>query len=101
MTQPAFDWSRPVPRFDSGVVLTPADQARLSKQIQRVIAVLHEGWRTVPQIQARIVALYGVTDPEPSISAQIRNCKKSKFGGYAVERRRVGNQYEFRIVAEA
>lgn len=85
------------PRFDSGVELTPADHARLSNQLQRVIHVLHEGWRTVPQIQARIVALYGVTDPEPSISAQIRNAKKTKHGGYAVERRRVQNTYEFCI----
>lgn len=84
-------------RFDSGVELTAADYERLTKQIDRVHAVLALGqWMTVEQIKIRIRDWFSVTDPENSISAQCRNLRKQKFGGYQIERRRVGNVYEYR-----
>lgn len=101
MTQPALDFSTRIPRFDSGVDLTKADHARLSTQLQRVLHVLRDGqWYSVPALQRAIRAQFGITEPEPSLSAQIRNAKKEKHGGYPVERRRIGNTYEFRIVPE-
>lgn len=81
------------PRFDSGIDLTPADHVRLTGQIERVYAVLKSGaWITVPELARR------TGDPENSVSAQVRNLRKSRFGGHEIERRRIGNYYEFRLV---
>lgn len=99
MTQPSL-LDNPCPRFDSGVELTTADHVRLGAQIKRVLAVLREGgfW-SVPQIHQRIWQRYGVHDPEPSISAQVRNAKKVKHGGHQIERIREANTYKFRLVS--
>lgn len=81
-------------RFDSGVRLEESDHHRLGAQIQRVYSLMSDGgWRTVQEI-ARATG-----DPEPSVSAQLRNLRKPKHGGYTVERRRVENHYEFRVVS--
>jgi len=86
-------------RFDSGVPLTAADHVRLGAQLRRVLDVMGDGdWWSVPAIRHRIAAVTGILDPEPSISAQIRNAKKAKHGGHVIERRRVHNTYEFRLV---
>ena len=97
MSQPDLFTTQPT--FDSGVPLTKADHVRLGKQIKRVLSVLQEGgcW-SVPQIHARIWQRYGVHDPEPSISAQLRNLKKPKHGGYQIERTREHNTFKFRLV---
>jgi hypothetical protein len=89
------------PRFDSGVELTPADHVRLGSQLQRVLDVMADGrWYSVPELQAYIASEFGVNDPQPSLSAQIRNARKVKHGGHQVERRRVDNGYQFRLVTE-
>lgn len=96
MTQPALDFTA---RFDSGIALTPADHERLSKQIDRVHAIVSDGaWYAVSDVRQAIQRRFGVSDPENSIQAQLRNLRKSKFGGYAIERRRIGNLWEFRMV---
>jgi hypothetical protein len=85
--------------FDSGVQLTQADNVRLGAQLRRVLDVMSDGqWWSVPELQAAIVARFGVSDPEPSISAQIRNAKKVKHGAHDVRRIRVGNVFKFRLV---
>jgi hypothetical protein len=94
-------FSAPAPRFDSGVELTKADHQRLGAQIQRVLSVLSDGgWYSVPDLQDCIWAQFRVRDPEPSLSAQIRNLKKSKHGGHTIERKREGNRYYFRLAVE-
>lgn len=94
MSQPSLPLQAETrPRFDSGVELTPADHVRLGAQLRRVLDVMREGgWWSVPQI----ALLTG--DPEVSVSAQVRNLRKPKHGGHQIERRRVGNVYEFRLV---
>lgn len=97
MEQPALNLTLPT-RFDSGVRLEQPDHIRLGAQLVRVLAVMaDEQWRTVEQLKADILARFGVKDPEPSISAQLRNARKSKHGGHQVERRRVGAGYQFRL----
>jgi hypothetical protein len=87
------------PVFDSGVELAKADHLRLGKQIARVLSVLSDGrWYTVPELQDEIFGRFNVRDPEPSLSAQIRNLKKQKHGGHDIRRIRVGNVYKFRLV---
>jgi hypothetical protein len=82
------------PRFDSGVDLSASDHIRLGAQIKRVLDALSDGcWHSVPEI-ARLTS-----DPEVSVSAQVRNLRKPKHGGYTIERRRVANVYEYRLVA--
>src|SRR5687767_11196915 len=86
------------PRFDSGVELTKADHVRLGKQLQRVLNVLSDGsWWSVPQLHTEIWRRYGIHDPEPSLSANVRNLRKPKHGGYTVERKRERNTYFFRL----
>ena len=70
------------------------DRARLTGQLKDVYeAVRVNGWHTVAEIS-------GVTGhPEASISAQIRNLRKERFGGLDIEGRyRVGTRvFEYRL----
>lgn len=70
------------PRFD-GVTYDPArDADRLRRQLGRVYEVMADGrWRSLWEISRE------TGDPETSISAQVRNLRKARFGGYVVERR--------------
>lgn len=98
---PSSPRTAPTVHFDSGVRLEREDHVRLGAQIARVRSVLADGgWWSVPRLHNAIFFRFDVRDPEPSISAQIRNLKKTKHGGHAIERRRVGNVYEFRLVGE-
>lgn len=72
------------------------DKERLNLQQQTVFRAMKDGcWRTL----ARIHAMTGA--PEASISARLRDLRKSKFGGHTVERRFIGHRlYEYRVVAK-
>lgn len=62
-----------------------ADGRRLNAQTQRVFDLMRDGtWRTLAEIAK------ATGDPEASISARLRDLRKEKFGGHAVERRRRG-----------
>lgn len=71
---------------------TAADRRRLAAQQARVLEAVKEGaWVTLAGLSARL------GDPEASISARLRECRKL---GYVVERRRVregGGQWEYRV----
>lgn len=70
------------PQFDGATYQPARDYARLQNQLGRVYRVLQSGrWLTLPEI----ASLTG--DPEASISARIRDLRKEKFGGFAVEHR--------------
>lgn len=85
------------PRFD-GATFDPAfDQDRLEKQIGRVWDAMKDGrYRTLEQIHA----ITG--DSTASISAQLRNLRKARFGGYEVQKQHRGDRslglYEYRVV---
>lgn len=85
---PTFNGSDYVPRYD---------QERLTGQIRRIFDVMADGrWRTVRQIED----LTG--DPGSSISAQLRNLRKARFGGHTVEKQIRGDRerglYEYRVL---
>lgn len=71
------------------------DRKRLNKQTQDVYNVVADGrWRTLRQISD------ATGHPESSVSARLRDLRKSKFGGFKIERRRVGAErglYEYRM----
>jgi hypothetical protein len=74
------------------------DRARLNAQTRRVYDLMADAaWRTLAEIAA------ATGDPEASVSARLRDLRKAKFGGYAVERRRRGDGrsgvWEYRLVA--
>lgn len=69
------------------------DGDRLKIQLDAVRSVMMDGqWRTLADIGGRVKA------PEASVSARLRDLRKTKFGGYTVERRYVRRGlYEYRI----
>ena len=93
MTQP--DLFTRSPQFDGIDYQKGRDQARLEGQLEGIKTYMANGqWRTLQEIAD--VTGY----PHASVSAQLRNLRKSKFGGWTVERRYVANGlYEYRVVA--
>lgn len=73
-------------QFD-GVTYDPKlDYQRLSGQLKRVFGVMVKGgWYTLSEI-----AGHTGDASEAAISARLRDLRKSKFGGFQVERRRRG-----------
>lgn len=80
--------------FDGDDYQPDRDKPRLAKQIKDVLWCLEDGkWHSVAQISAR------TGHPITSVSAQIRNLRKKKMGGYNIERAYRGNGlYVFRWV---
>lgn len=84
-------------RFDGHVYEHARDHTRLVGQMLRIRDLMSDGqWRTVHEIHLE------TGDPETSVSAQLRNLRKVKFGGYTVDKRRRGGEtsalWEFRVV---
>jgi len=82
------------PKFD-GSDVTSADSPRLIKQIRHVFDVVKDGKaRSVPEI-AKLTAAYnnGIPHPENSVSAQLRNLRKIRNGGFTLEKERVSEGY--------
>ena len=83
-----------VAEFDGKHYDKTKDKTRLTKQMQGVYDCINMGsWKTVEEISK--VTGY----PQPSISAQLRNLRKEKFGGLDVRGRyRVGTRiFEYRL----
>jgi len=90
------------PQFDGAVYDSKKDWARLSGQILRIWRIIQDGkWRTVEEINSRIMVEHSHYDPECSISAQLRNLRKERFGGHIIEKRRRGEEesalWEYRL----
>jgi hypothetical protein len=71
------------------------DGERLRKQLVAVRQAMadHE-WHTLYALSLMTGA------PEASVSARLRDLRKSKYGSYTVERRHVGNGlWEYRLLA--
>jgi hypothetical protein len=73
------------------------DKERLTNQLSRICELMMDGkFRTVKEI-ADITG-----DPETSVSAQLRNLRKEKFGGYQVPKQRRGEKkrglWEFQLL---
>ena len=75
------------PRFDGDTYDSKYDLARLTGQIQRVFEAIKDGnWYTLDEIHI------ATKDPHASISAQLRNLRKERFGSHVIEKRYKGNR---------
>jgi len=81
------------PDFDGETYERDRDHERLTSQLGRVRSLMADGhWRALPEIAL------GTGDPEASISARLRDLRKTKFGGLRVERRYVEEGlWEYRV----
>ena len=79
--------------FDGATYDRDRDGDRLGAQMKAVKdLMLVSGWLTLPVISAQ------TGYPEASISARLRDLRKTKFGAYNVERRYVVNGlWEYRV----
>jgi len=74
-------------RFDGDTYEPKYDLARLTGQIQRVFEAIKDGnWYTLDEIHKT------TKDPHASISAQLRNLRKERFGSHVIEKRYKGNR---------
>ncbi len=84
--QPALFDDNLQPRFNGSCYDPEFDQDRLTGQIRRVYVLMIDGqWRTLDEIHA------STGDPPASISAQLRNLRKERFGSHIVDKRRRGD----------
>ena len=94
MTQPSL-LDHPVQHFDGETYDPPKDHARLTKQLDRVFTVMRDGrYRTLAELAACVGA------PEGSVSARLRDLRKQKFGGWVVDRKRIGNLHHYAITGK-
>ena len=70
------------------------DSQRLSKQQEKILNLMRDGeWRTLRHIA------YVTNAPEASVSAQLRNFRKPKFGNHTLEKDYHGDGlYYYRLV---
>ena len=84
--------------FDGPVYQRKFDFSRLTGQIKRVHDCMADGrWRTLTEIAD------ATGDPAASVSAQLRNLRKARFGGFAIEKRARGDRerglWEYRLAS--
>jgi hypothetical protein len=69
------------------------DFVRLTGQMERIYNLMKdEQFRTLSLIS------HVTGDPESSVSAQLRNFRKARFGGHTVNRKRVDNTWYYQLV---
>ena len=70
------------------------DLARLNRQAAAVYELMQDKhWRTLAEIAL------ATGEPEPSISARLRDLRKDRFGGFVVEREYVSHgQWRYRVL---
>ncbi len=102
------------PQFNGSDYDAAFDHARLAGQIQRVYECMKDGiWRTLDEIAKQTTAMKkaaakeGVEvseDGASSISAQLRNLRKQRFGGYTVNKRSRGDRekglFEYQLTSQ-
>ena len=83
-----------MPSFDGDTFQPAFDQERLGEQMRAVYQIMADGrWWTLGAVALEIDA------PEASVSARLRDLRKSKFGGFQVERRRSDNGlHRYRLI---
>ena len=86
-----------IPQFDGATFVPERDGERLRSQLQRVRDLMIDGqWRTLAQIAA------AVGGSEAGVSARLRDLRKSRFGGYSVEKRYISEGlFEYRLAVNA
>lgn len=81
------------PHFDGADIQPARDDPRLTRQIARILALISDGeWRSLDSIAK------ATNSPHASVSAQLRNLRKPRFGGYKINRRYVSDGlYHYRL----
>ena len=73
--------------FDGADYIPKYDQERLTGQLLEIFEFMSDqGWHTLKEISE------STGSPEASASAQLRNLRKTRFGGYIIERKRSENR---------
>lgn len=71
--------------FNGSNYVPELDRRRLVGQLLRVYELMSDNqWRTLDEISNK------TKDPHASISAQLRNLRKERFGSYIIDKRRRG-----------
>jgi hypothetical protein len=81
-------------RFDGSDIVPSRDSARLTGQLADIFKLMRDGkWRTLHDIEL------ATGHPPASISAQLRNLRKERFGAHEVEKRYViDGLFEYRLL---
>ena len=81
-------------RFNGSDYDHERDAPRLSNQYKRVFELMQDGeWRTLREI-ANLTS-----DPEASVSAQLRHMRKKRFGNHVVDKKYIENGlYYYRLI---
>lgn len=81
-------------KFDGSDINQPRDSERLTGQLERIMGCMKlGGWWTLNQLTEQ------TGDPPASISAQLRNLRKERFGSHTIDKRYVGcGKFEYRLV---
>jgi predicted transcriptional regulator len=85
------------PDFSGPDYVPDLDKARLTGQIERIFNCMKDGnWRSLQEIES-------ITDDgQASVSAQMRNLRKNKFGEHTVLKRRRGAEksglFEYQLI---
>lgn len=84
-------------RFNGSDYSPKHDNVRLTKQIKRVFDLMKDGkFRTLGEIES----ITG--DPQASLSAQLRNLRKDRFGAHTVNKQIRGDRkyglYEYKLI---
>jgi IS5 family transposase len=103
-TQQSLNFTGTRRKFDGSDYVPALDDVRLTGQILRVFECMKDGqWRTLSEISLDSAFASGKRDGEASISAQLRNLKKAKWGAHTIERRARGDRerglFEYRIAS--
>lgn len=83
---------------------TPHEPADLRRQYNAVFSIMRRGeWYTIPRLCHLVELESGIRMMETSASARLRDMRKARFGGHAVEREYVKKGlWKYRLVlAEA
>ena len=82
--------------FDGSDYVHERDSVRLTGQLKRIYEQIKDGeWYTLNAIAE------GTEDPPASVSAQLRNLRKERFGGHIIEKKHLNNGlYIYRLVKE-
>ena len=86
--------AQPFLRFDGPEYIPARDQKRLTGQAERIFNLMADGkWRSLPEIARE------TGDPEASVSAQLRNLRKERFGSHTVNRRHIySGLFEYQLI---
>jgi len=80
--------------FDGETYEPEHDQKRLNAQLVRVWNIIQDKqWHTLAELKEK-----AAPGTEAAMSARLRDFRKERFGGYSIERRRVGGGlWEYRL----